>query len=110
MTYSKAYKTLNQSGTIDNIINEQTNNGENLNIVKAEIIDCIKCFLQFVTESGFKGMRYWWNKPENMHQRIAQTIFKELATYQLQEIEKDKEAYQYMIRSLNLISRCTDTK
>lgn len=100
MTYKTAYKVLNQSGTIDTIINEETQQGENLNIVKKEIIDGIQYFLQFIKESSFQKMGYWWNNPENIHQRVTQRICKELAIYQMEEIEKDKAAYQYMIHGL----------
>jgi hypothetical protein len=103
MNYKQAYKILNgRKGkfTIDAIIAVETGNGEALGNVKLAIINGINYFLQFVKESSFKNMGYWWHSPEKMEQRITQKICFELAKYEMVRMNKAVEGFAYMIKAL----------
>jgi len=100
MNYKQAYKLLNENGTIDNIINVETENGNPLSIVKLEIINGIKYFINFINESCFTTTTYYWRDPEKLDQRITQKICYELAKKQIRKLDEELNRYTYMINAL----------
>lgn len=103
MNYKTAYKKLNQNGVIDEIINCEVVNGESLNMVKYEIIEGIKSYIDFTNTSTFKGMTYWqetrWfvTDEQKLHYRIANAVSKELAKIEIAECAAYTRQLQYMI-------------
>lgn len=103
MNYKTAYKKLNQNGVIDEIINREVGNGENLYMVKYEIIDSIKSYIDFIKSSTFKGMTYWqttrWVETDSqkLHRRIYNAVCKELAKIEIAECSVYAKQLQYMI-------------
>lgn len=103
MNYKTAYKKLNQNGVIDEIIIREVGNGENLDMVKYEIIDSIKSYIDFTKSSTFKGMTYCqtirWVETDNqkLHHRIYDAVCKALAKIELAEYAVYANQLQYMI-------------
>lgn len=103
MNYRTAYKKLNQNGVIDEIINREVGNGEKLDMVKYEIIDAIKVYIDFTKSSTFKGMTYWqttrWVETDNqkLHHRIYNAVSKALAQIEIAESATYAKQLQYMI-------------
>ena len=100
MNYKKAYKALNETKIIDEIIGDETRRGENLSEIKLEIINGIHYFIQFITESSFQKMGYCWHIPESLHQRVCQRVCRTLAQIQLDNMEKETVYFNYMIKAL----------
>lgn len=103
MNYKTAYKKLNQNGLIDEIINREVGNGEILDMVKYEIIEGIKSYIDFTKSSTFKGMTYWqttlWIETNNqkLHRRINNAVSKALALIEIAECATYTKQLQYMI-------------
>lgn len=103
MNYKTAYKKLNQNGVIDEIINREVGNGENLDMVKYEIIDGIKSYIDFTNSSTFKGMTYcqetrWLATDEQkLHRRINNAVAKALAQIEIAECAAYATQLKYMI-------------
>lgn len=102
MNYKTAYKKLNQNGVIDEIINREVGNGENLDMVKYEIIDGIKSYIDFTKSSTFKGMTYWqetrWlvTDIQKLHHRIYNAVSKALAQIEIAECAAYTKQLEYM--------------
>ena len=105
MNYKTAYKKLNQNGAIDEIINREVRNGENLEMVKYEVIDGIKSYIDFTKSSTFKGMTYWhetrWLVTDNqkIHRRVVNAVCEALAKIEIAECAAYAKQLQYMIDS-----------
>ena len=103
MNYKTAYRKLNQNGVIDEIINREVGNGENLDMVKYEIIDAIKSYIDFTNSSTFKGMTYcqetrWLATDEQkLHHRINNAVAKALAQIEIAECAAYVTQLKYMI-------------
>ena len=103
MNYKTAYKKLNQNGVIDEIINREVGNGESLNMVKYEIIEGIKSYIDFTNSSTFKGMTYWqttrWveTNTQKLHRRINNAVAKALAQIEIAECAAYATQLKYMI-------------
>lgn len=103
MNYKTAYKKLNQNGVIDEIINCEVGNGENLDMVKYEIIAAIKSYIDFTNSFTFKGMTYcqetrWLATDEQkLHRRINNAVAKALAQIEIAECATYTRQLQYMI-------------
>lgn len=103
MNYKIAYKKLNQNGAIDEIIIREVGNGENLDMVKYEIIDSIKSYIDFTKSSTFKGMTYWqtisWIETDNqkLHRRIYNAVSKALAQIEIVDCAAYAKQLEYMI-------------
>lgn len=103
MNYKTAYKKLNQNGAIDEIINREVANGENLDIVKYEIIDGIKSYIDFTDSATFRGMTYGqttrWVVTDNqkLHLRIYNAVSKALAQIEIAECAVYATQLKYMI-------------
>lgn len=103
MNYKTAYKKLNQNGVIDEIINREVGHGENLDMVKYEIIDGIKSYIDFTNSPTFKGMTYcqetrWLATDEQkLHRRINNAVANELAKIEIAECAAYATQLKYMI-------------
>lgn len=103
MNYKTAYKKLNQNGVIDEIINREVGNGENLDMVKYEIIDGIKSYIEFTNSATFKRMRYWqttrWveTNTQKLHHRVNNAVAKALAQIEIAECTTFATQLKYMI-------------
>ena len=103
MNYKTAYKKLNQNGVIDTIINREVGNGEILEMVKYEIIDSIKSYIDFTKSSTFKGMTYWqtiyWieTNSQKLHHRIYNEVSKALAQIEIADCAAYAKQLEYMI-------------
>lgn len=103
MNYKTAYKKLNQNGVIDEIINREVGNGENLDMVKFEIIAGINGYIDFTKSSTFKGMTYRqttrWIETDNqkLHHRIYNAVSKALAQIEIADCAAYAKHLVYMI-------------
>lgn len=103
MNYKTAYRKLNQNGVIDEIINREVGNGENLDMVKYEIIDAIKSYIDFTNSFTFKGMTYcqetrWLTTDvQKLHHRINNAVAKALAQIEIAECVAYVTQLKYMI-------------
>lgn len=103
MNYKTAYKKLNQNGVIASIIKREVGNGEILDMVKYEIIDGIKSYIDFTNSSTFKGMTYrqttrWVEtNAQKLHHRVNNAVAKALAQIEIAECAALATQLKYMI-------------
>ena len=95
-TYKMIYKALNDNGKIDEIINKYSKD-ENIQIVKADIIFGIEMAVDLFNSDMFTKMKYWFERPTELKYIITKDIEREYGKIKLEEIEKDKKYFEYML-------------
>lgn len=96
--YKEVYTKLEMAGIIDEIINEECQAGENLLMVKHEIVEGIKYIIEFTQSCTFKAMNYWTIQPETLFQRVAQKMEREVGKIMVKELHKQMKQFEYMAK------------
>ena len=104
-TYKMIYKALNDNGKIDEIINKYSKD-ENIQIVKAYIINGIEMTAELFNSKEFKEMNYWFNDNEELNRLfgneaikfiVVKEIEKAYGKIAIKEIEENKKYVEYML-------------
>lgn len=96
--YKEIYTKLEMAGIIDEIINEECQAGENLLMVKHEIVEGIKYIIDFTQSCTFKEMKYWTIQPETLFQRVTQKMEREIGKIMVNELHKQMKQFEYMAK------------
>lgn len=110
MNFSEAYRKLNRTQTIDEIINREVRNGFYCEIVKYHIIDAIKSYIAFTKSSMFAGMTYLAQNTEclltpddRLHRRVVNAVWKGLAQLEHCDNVVHNKRLIYMLSNLQQI-------
>ena len=105
MTYKQAYSKLNKAGKIEEIISKFTEAGNNIELVKYEIVNGLEYYVEFTTSTMFYDMKYWQEtrfsktESEKLHHNVVNAVLVALAEIEISEASKKTSALEYLIKT-----------